>query len=347
MLHSDSYFDPYVKANQSDTIIIDTAFIIKDNKGRNALHFFRFSDGFGWNIISGDNRFFPVLAYNSYGSAMLDTSLNLGLKYWVEDILQQIDFMDKKNIIQSDALKSEWDKYAISLLSHSKNEPIDPTGCTESDHIWAGSDGKGITGLKWGQTAGFNHFMPADLCEPSDYYCNKYPSGCGPVAIGMVMKHYQRPVNYTINGTTKTANYSIMPNSIYWGGVNCSDPTSAQKETASLLTYASGKYAQLWCFEVSVPFYYSTKSATALPPNKIQQTFADFGFSNSGSKIDYSSNIQRLIDNLKLRKPVIFIGSNCDICFWNMHIWLCEGLKEHISESCSIYHWLYMNWGWN
>lgn len=326
---------------------LDTSFTLKDNKGRDALHMFRFIDNKGWCIISGDNRFFPVLAFNSEGSAKLDTSLNPGLKFWVDDILQQIDFMDNHNITQSTAIELEWNKYNIKKLYHLKNEPPDPTGCIESDQFWRGPDGKGLTGLKWGQTAGFNHYMPIDYCDPLNYYCNKYPAGCGPVAIGMIMKYYQKPQTYMVNGTSKTANYAIMPNSISWSSVNCNNPTQAEQESSSLLQFAAGKYAQLWCFTVSVPFYFSSKSATALNPNKIKQTFADFGYSNSGSKIDYSSNIQRLIDNLKLYKPVIFSGSTCDVCFWNAHIWLCEGLMEHISESCTVQDWVYMNWGWS
>ncbi len=349
-LHPELNLEVIKKTTNEEMPFIDTSFILQDKKGRNAIYFFRYLDNKGWNIISGDNRFFPVLAYNAEGNSKLDTSLNPGLKYWVDDIFQQIDFMDNNNIFQSDAIKYEWIKYLSDSLNHLKNEPPDPGGgCTVTYNIWAypGNNNLGFTGLKWGQTAGFNHYMAPDYCEPHDYFCNKYPAGCGPVAIGMIMKYYQRPINYNANGTNKTAIYNIMPDSIYWGYVNCANPSIDEKEIASLLRYASGKYAQLWCFTVAVPFYYSSKSATALHPNKIKQTFADFGYSNSGNKIDYSGNFDRLIDNLKLRKPVIFSGSNCDICFWNAHIWLCEGLKEYVSETCSVYDCVFMNWGWN
>lgn len=112
------------------------------------------------------------------------------------------------------------------------------------------------------------------------------------------------------------------------------------------MRFVSGKHASTWCFEVDVPFYYSSKSATALYPWKINNTFIDFGYSNGGNKIDYSGGQYALINNLKQRKPVIFSGSNCDACLWNAHIWICEGVTEYRTTSCNTYNSLYMNWGW-
>jgi hypothetical protein len=352
-LHPNVDFDTMDKSKQAISIQIDTSFIIKDKKGRHALHFFKYKNKKGWNIISGDKRFLPILAYNGAGKAMLDTSRNPGLKYWVEDILQQIDFMDEHEIKQSKKVKFQWEKYLNSSTNSKniKNLPVDTGGCPVSNDIWATwnpntSQWEGFSLLKWNQTAGFNYYMPIDDCDPQSYYCNKYPSGCGPVAIGMVMKYYNKPNSFLFNGINRTLNYNIMPSEIEPSSVNCSNPTDSQKEVATLLRYVSGKYAEMWCFSLSVPFYYTSESATALYPNKIAQTFSDWGYSSPGNKIDYSSNITRLTDNLKLRQPVIFSGSSCDVCFWDAHIWLCEGLKESHDELCSTYAWVYMNWGW-
>jgi len=352
-LHQDTCINSKSKSKQLHPIQIDTSFIIKDKKGREALHFFKYKNKKGWNIISGDKRFLPILAYNGNGKAKLDTSKNPGLKYWVEDILQQIDFMDSHKIKQSKRIKFQWEKYLSSSENskYFKNLPIDTGRCPVTSDIWASwnpstNQWEGFTLLKWNQTAGFNYYMPFDDCDPHSYYCNKYPSGCGPVAIGMVMQYYNKPNSFLFNGINRTLNYDIMPSKIESYSVNCNNPTDNQKEVATLLRYVSGKYAEMWCFSLSVPFYYTSESATALYPNKIAQTFSDWGYSNPGSKIDYSSNITRLIDNLKLRGLVIFSGSSCDVCFWNAHVWLCEGLKESHDELCSTYAWVYMNWGW-
>lgn len=261
--------------------------------------------------------------------------------------------MDNHQIKQSKKIKFQWGKYLNSSVNSKnlKNLPIDTGRCPVSSETWATwnpstNQWGGFSLLEWNQTAGFNYYMPFDDCDPHSYYCNKYPSGCGPVAIGMVMKYYNKPSSFLFNGNNRTLNYNIMPLKIEPSSVNCDNPTDNQKEVATLLRYVSGKYAKLMCFSISLPFYYSSKSETALFPNKIAQTFSDWGYLSPGNKIDYSSNINRLIDNLKLREPVIFLGSSCDVCFWNAHIWLCEGLKESHDELCSTYAWVYMNWGW-
>lgn len=330
---------------------LDTTFIIKDKKGRNAIHIFRYKNNKGWNIISGDNRFYPILAYNKETNSKLDTSLNPGLKYWVDDIIQQIDFMDMNRISQSEGIRTEWVKYLSKkeVNSEFKNQPADTTeGCTEYAQVWANLNNNsiGFTGLSWNQTAGFNFYMPNDWCEPHSYYCDKFPAGCGPVAIGMIMKYYQKPLTYIFNGNSRIVNYQKMPKKINPYLVICNTPIDSIEETSAFLKIIAGKFAEMWCFSVSVPFYYSSKSATSLNPNKISLTFSDWGYTYPGNKIDYSTNITRLINNLKQRKPVIFSGSSCDVCLWNAHIWLCEGLSEYISSSCTVVDMVYMNWGW-
>jgi hypothetical protein len=123
----------------SEKISFDTSFSIKDKKGRNAINIFKYKDKKGWNIISGDNRFHPILAYSENGEASLDTSLNRGLKYWIEDILMQIDFMDKNDIKQSENIKFQWAKYLepVNTASNFKKEPIYTPTCPATNNIWA------------------------------------------------------------------------------------------------------------------------------------------------------------------------------------------------------------------
>jgi len=351
-----NYVENYSKSILTESFPqLDTTLVIKDNKGRDAVYIFKYKNNNGWNIISGDNRFHPILAYNNNGMATLDINKNPGLKYWMNDIIQQIDYYDQNGIGQSERIKYQWDKYITpsKVLNPSKNEPPEDPTCPPSLEVWAGpwnyqtNDYDGFTSLSWNQTAGFNYYSPDDFCEPNySIYCNKYPAGCGPVAIGMLMKYYQSPSSYIFNGSPRTLSYSIMPNYITPYQVDCNSPSTGVEEVAAFLKFVAGKYASYWCFEVQVPFYYSSKSATALYPNNIRQTFSDWGYSYPGNKIDYSSNIYRLTENLKLRKPVIFSGSSCDVCLWDAHIWLCEGLKEYHDEICSTWAWLYMNWGW-
>jgi len=303
-------------SNKSITIVqIDTTFKIKDKKGRNAINIFKYKNNSGWNIISGDNRLYPILAYNNSGDAELDTSQNPGLKFWVEDIIQQIDFMDKNSIKQDDKIKYQWEKHLRikKNASNLKKEPISTPFCPSSNTYWATYHPEtysyeGLTNLKWGQTSGYNYYMPYDNCDPLSYYCNKYPAGCGPVAIGMLMHYYKKPNDFIFYGEQRVIGYHLMPQIIYYSNVNCNYPNSGQEELAALLRFVSGKHADLWCFSVSLPFYYSGKSVTALYTDKIIQTFGDWGYSNSGDKIDYyeNPNHTRLIQNLKQRKPVIF-----------------------------------------
>ena len=346
-----------VEVTVGDSTEIDSNFVIKDKKGRDALHVFKYKNKKGWNIIAGDNRLFPILAYSKNGEAKLDTSLNHGLKFWVEDILLQIDYMDANNIKQSKGIAAEWKKYEKGEMQL-KNYQEDGEGgnesggvyCTPSSEIWAIwdnniNDWTGVTGLTWNQTAGYNYYSHPDYCGPLANYCNKFPAGCGPVAIGMVMRYYQRPISFSFSGTQRTANYGVMPSGI--DGIDCSAPTTAVEETAALLNGAAGKYAFDVCTSVNFwPFYTHSESSTALYPWNISQTFSDFGYSSPGNKIDYSSNKNRLISNLKAHQLVIFSGSTCDVCLWNAHIWFCEGLKETISMQCVINDEVYMNWGW-
>lgn len=333
--------------SMNEIISFDTSFSIKDKKGRNAINIFKYKSKKGWNIISGDNRFHPILAYGEGGEASLDTSFNRGLKYWIEDILMQIDFMDKNDIKQSENIKFQWAKYLepVNTASNFKKEPIYTPTCPATNNIWASWNSstncwEGFTLLQWNQTSGFNYYMDEDNCDPNlSVYCNKYPSGCGPVAIGMIMHYYKKPNSFIFEGFDTAINYGAMPTQISPYNVICTAPTYEQKEISRFLKYVAGKYGHKICFLGSFVYMY---------PDDIIKTFGDWAYSNSGEKIDYYAdpNHLRLIENLKLRKPVIFYGSSCDVCLWDAHYWICEGLHEYVDNLCSTYRWVYMNWGW-
>ena len=256
--------------------------------------------------------------------------------------------MDNNGIIQPEELKFQWSKY--SKTPNLKREPLpdEPPTCTPTHTYWANwnsSNGQweGLTQLEWNQTAGYNHYMDVDNCDPLSLYCDKYPAGCGPVAMGMIMHYYQKPVNYVFGGNTITIDYGLMPPDINPLSVNCSYPTASQLEVSRLIKYVAGKYGTKICTAL-----FGGTSFVYVFPNKIMQTFGDWGYSNSGDKIDYSDgpNYSRLKSNLKLLKPVIFYGSSCDLCLWDAHYWLAEGLHQYIDITCSTHQWLYMNWGW-
>lgn len=100
--------------------------------------------------------------------------------------------------------------------------------------------------------------------------------------------------------STRTINYGLMPSHIGVGEVNdCANITTPQEEVSAFLRLVSEKHASTWCFSVSVPFYYSGKSATALYPWLINNTFMDAGYSNGGNKINYSGWQAALINNIK------------------------------------------------
>jgi hypothetical protein len=341
--HMNSLQSSDLNKNGRESCEVDTSFFIKDKKGKNAINVFKFKNNKGWNIISGDNRFHPVLAYNVSGEAKLDTSLNIGLKYWVEDILAQIEFLDSHKIGQDEKIKFQWDKY-LEENSSLKYEPIDTPTCPSTNTYWRSwnsstSEWGGFTQLEWNQSGGFNYYMDEDNCNPYWTYYDRFPVGCGPVAMGMLMHYYQKPYNFIFENNYRIINYGLMPNSISPGNVNCSDIQDPYEEVAALLRNVSGKYGHKVPCLINANVY--------VYPNDIVQTFSDWGYSNSGDKIGYydNPNHTRLISNLKQNKPVIFYGSNCDLCYSNAHYWVCEGLHENVDNLCSTYRWVYMNWG--
>lgn len=155
--------------------------------------------------------------------------------------------------------------------------------------------------------------------------------GCGPLAVGQIMRHYQYPATY---------NWNDMP------------LTSASTTTSSFLLEVTQKCKG----------EYSIKG-TSVYLSDCKDALISYGYSANTGEHDQG----RVINNMKSLKPVIMAGNRTDTNVG--HMWIASGLHSlQYDESYEVWtfntrtdfrcatnylkethfnYLFYMNWGWN
>ncbi|WP_421874044.1 C10 family peptidase [Marinoscillum sp.] len=189
---------------------------------------------------------------------------------------------------------------------------------------------------RWGQDFSFNFYLPAKSnCDD----CDRIAAGCGPVAIGMLLRYHEFPVmNMSFNGQTAFTDCANMPR--FAGG--CSNNTVGFRSSAMLIRIAgnvmSSDYGGVFGCE------------TATYPANIGDGLDFFGYSHDG-KGKLSDRFFDVQNDLENQIPVIFSGATSPVGN-NWHIWLADGFQQTSYEQChnnvcsyySYSSWS-MNWG--
>lgn len=305
----------------------------------------------GFVIVSGDNRFEPVLAFSDVGSFPTDTkTMPEGLLGWLYDYHNEINNIRNRNIIQNNKLKKSWNKF-IQLPKNKLDSLSKPssvyaksrvplyTDYSTEGNCFDGSNSRRailyynvgpLLSTQWSQGVGFNELVPSGGCNATSN--GHYWTGCVATALGQVMKYHEYPSSY---------NWALMQNN--YGGI----------ETAMLMRDLG------YSFNLDVNYGCDGSSANS---ERIPQTLLNYGYQNANySCYDYGV----LKREIAFGKPVILRGDQYySFLFFggkNGHCWVADGVSEQYIYDCvedpntygemmdkliSIDTFLHMNWGW-
>ena len=179
----------------------------------------------GYVIFAADDRISPILAYSTTSSFDMERIPD-NLAFWLEGCRRSILDAIRQDRTPEDEVVSFWRKLWNNENVRTRYA-VDPLLTTQ-----------------WGQGCYYNSMCPS---SNKNSLCYHSPTGCGPTAIGQVMKYWNYPPhgvgsvsNSTGSGTpinleNYNFNYSIMPN------VLDANSTSAQVSEVSKLMYVLGK----------------------------------------------------------------------------------------------------------
>lgn len=265
-------------------------------------------------------------------------------KYLSSDVIAQkgarvgVNSMNTNTNCQAWYTTGQYMCHYSSYFSHNSANPNIP------GPLFSYPDANGpntYTGLAWGQSRIANLFAPPaqyPACSSSDntnYYCGRYPAGCGPVAMAQVLWHYYR------NDPT----YASMPSSSY---SNCGNTDPGALALGSLMIRCAGA--------ASSSFGFAFTCNTLTFPGNIPGGLQAMGLSNGGTVDSFRPGVME--SELYQGNPIILFATNSTpaITGFDRHIWVCDGFDEHdYSEyNCDTgrcdqwnYLYLYMNWGWD
>lgn len=192
----------------------------------------------------------------------------------------------------------------------------------------------------------------------NDYLSNE--AGCGAIAVSQLMKYYEYPATFTLNGTTY--NWDNIPNY-----------ESSNSDQAALVRYAYNKInSKDGALDTGIgDFVYTT-------PGDLRDGLRSMGY--NVTRQNHNSN--DVIGELRNGRPVIMLGNEDNYPDWgnvayfnNSHYWICDGVNDveyyleyftewqpyssgtmesgwyslespNRIESNNNYRSFHMNWGW-
>ena len=270
---------------------------------------------------------------------MIKKTDNPGIQFWCSLVKDAYKESKRTEKIADDVARM-WTRFEKQSLK--SGNLLKSENCGEIPNILV----QHLTHYKsiWSQGTGYNYYCS----NRSGCDCGKASIGCGPVAMGQVLKYYGKQV--LINGTIFTQNdFATMPQYIPY---SCS-PSANELKIASLLRKIGS--------DLNADYFLATNCQTVvLTPSNIVSLFNAIGYTSS--EVKFFSNIDKVEAELKNNRPVILYGSNCDICIWNAHIWVLDGMQKSFwYDEVTRYDdygnsWIdcvlntnvayQMNWGW-
>ncbi|MDR0575845.1 MAG: C10 family peptidase [Tannerella sp.] len=292
-----TYADPLYDISRS----IDDVYAVNDeNNDLTAYYIVNFKED-GYIILSGDKRVPEVLAFSDDGTFLSDKELSsnkdmpIGLRYWSDDMKKAISILRTKNV----------------NVFENKN------ASTYGDPIWKPTDltlySGAYTYTKWGQKNGYNASLPTCSCCPTE----RVPVGCGPIAVGQIMRYWKYPSKFN------------------WNSIPYDYTTPTLTSFLAELYTTTNAYTYLDC------------SLTETTMSGLTNALRSYGYNCS---LFYPFNVDIAAENLIDNKPFLLYGCANEGC----HFWVCNGygynigvrLVPNASAIITYYHYFSMSWGW-
>jgi hypothetical protein len=272
-----------------------------------------------------------------------------GISDWISATKEGI-LLAKKELKEPRKEESKlWEIYTGIKDINLKSEPADDP-CSDCNGTWNFSTIRYVdTVARWGQESQYSYFSPND----DGCNCNRKPTGCGPVAMAMIMNYYHFP-NGTLsfNGESLMTNYP-MPRTLTAFCDYSSDPNIRQVPLLIRLCGANS----------TTGYGVLGTCNTWTYPGSINNAFESMGYANGGTWGSLSDKYQSVKDDLANGHPVIFSGTVNIVNSQDAHIWVGDGysslggefgatfINEYGETQCTCITYstdkIGMNWGHN
>lgn len=290
---------------------------VKNQKGNTAFYIINYNEN-GFILLSSDKRINPILAFSENGIFNVNESYPEGLRFWLDDTINQISDIQTSELEQSNEVKLAWKEVSNSLTGIVKNNNLyskdPPIGCFEHSETISVNP---LLSSTWDQQGYFNDQLPFINCNGSSF---QVYAGCVPIAMAQVMKFYEYPTNYS---------WSSMP--LTYG-------------TSTTANFIKDIHNNINTIYLGNPSYDCSGTGVSSSANMGNVLKNKFGYSYA-NWADYNYNTVKT--ELNSNRPVILSGDNGT----TGHMWVCDGYSEttFYYDDCTgatvgpVFH---MNWGW-
>mgnify|MGYP004448490531 FL=1 len=290
----------------------------------------------GWDLISGDTRMSPRLAYSETDTLNLEEYEQSG----VGCITGMVDLVAEMKISSDTTVNPVW-KFLLPKQQQENNEgDIIPYGDVagmwvpiDTQYIDNGTTIPHIINTHWYQQSPYN-----DICK---YYymgtagmCNSF-AGCGPIALGQVIYHYLKssnpfsvpiPINYNSEG------YKII-----FSNFSSTQWQNLSTANNSLSTYIIYLGQEIMGAEY-IP-YIDPISLKVIREVGVSSDSCAAALDWAHLQYDQTStyNWQDIVSSLQLSHPIIVTA--CDSSNENGHVFIIDALKINQSKFIISYLW--------
>lgn len=179
---------------------------------------------------------------------------------------------------------------------------------------------------KWKQTGPFNDLTdrtPENLHNDDDWPC-----GCTTIAAAQIINYHKIPVHPVFNGVK--CNWDTLGTIYNYKKYKYAGSESAQNQAANFLYVIGSK-------DYCNTEYTATSGGAYVIDAK--RAFKNLGYNDLNRRIGCTDNdIERIIDHIKLKKPVMMSGFTSNADGYVGHTWVIDGTDGN---------YLHINWGWN
>jgi len=283
----------------------------KLNEEKRPYYIFNLKGG-GWVIVADNDINSPILAYSEDSSIDL---LNMPpqFRWWLKNVSKEL-------------------KIAKKLERQGKIKPSKAYKTIVDDNkpqkAYGGTTNQGVGPLlktAWGQGRGHNEYCPVDPLSVEGN--NHVPTGCVATAMAQIMNYFAWPPRGSgSNSYVPSSNPKYGTQSVNFG----SSSYSWGEASKAKISYHAG---------VAVNMDYGPYGSGAYITDADNALRKHFRYKTSGviKKVDDASWINRLINSLNNKSPVLYQGKGEIV-----HVFVCDGYK--LTPNGYMFHF---NWGWS
>ncbi|NTW24535.1 MAG: T9SS type A sorting domain-containing protein [Lentimicrobium sp.] len=293
-------------------------FICIGNQQQPIMYAFNMPGNGGFIIIAADDASPPVLCYAFTGnfnseSAGRPDGFNLFMESWETQLTEAAMLRSE----QSNEIRELWNDYLSgNFNSWNSDANVEP-----------------MLSSKWDQGCWYNALCPADAGGE----CGHVPVGCGPTAMGQIMRYHQYPQQGTGEYGYTHPEYGYL--SVNFGAATYD--WSQMPDFATETNYAEIAKLLYHCGVASQTNYGPDGSGSYEVRDIIAYT-EYFGYSPNTDlifKVNYTNErwSEILRTELDHNRPVQYTGAPCDSC--PGHAFVCDGYQQN--------DYFHFNWGWS